>query len=45
MSRIDPPPGPRVSVSDMETRVARFDKLARRYLAFVHFVAACILLR
>ena len=24
---------------------ARFDKLARRYLAFVHLVAACILLR
>ena len=24
---------------------ARFDKLARRFLAFVHFVAACILLR
>jgi hypothetical protein len=24
---------------------ARFDKLARRSLAFVHFVAACILLR
>ena len=23
---------------------ARFDKLARRYLAFVHLVAACILL-
>jgi hypothetical protein len=24
---------------------ARFDKLAKRYLAFVHFAAACILLR
>ena len=24
---------------------ARFEKLARRYLAFVHLVAACILLR
>lgn len=24
---------------------ARFDKLARRYLAFVHLIAACILLR
>jgi transposase len=24
---------------------ARFDKLARRFLAFVHFVATCILLR
>lgn len=24
---------------------ARFDKLAKRYLAFVHLVAACILLR
>lgn len=24
---------------------ARFDKLARRFLSFVHFVAACILLR
>lgn len=24
---------------------ARFDKLARRYLAFVHLVTACILLR
>jgi transposase len=24
---------------------ARFDKLARRYLAFVHFAAACILLK
>ena len=24
---------------------ARFDKLARRYLAFVHFAAACIQLR
>ena len=24
---------------------ARFDKLARRYLAFVHFAAACLLLR
>ena len=24
---------------------ARFDKLARRYLAFVHFTAACLLLR
>ena len=24
---------------------ARFDKLARRYLAFVHLVAVCILLR
>jgi len=24
---------------------SRFDKLARRYLAFVHLVAACILLR
>jgi transposase len=24
---------------------SRFDKLARRYLAFVHFAAACILLR
>ena len=24
---------------------ARFDKLARRFLAFVHFVAACIMLR
>jgi transposase len=24
---------------------SRFDKLARRYLAFVHFVAACVLLR
>ncbi len=24
---------------------ARFDKLAKRYLAFVHFAAACLLLR
>ncbi len=24
---------------------ARYEKLARRYLAFVHFVAACLLLR
>jgi transposase len=24
---------------------ARFEKLARRYLAFVHFAAACLLLR
>jgi transposase len=24
---------------------ARFDKLAKRYLAFVHFAAACVLLR
>lgn len=24
---------------------ARFDKLAKRYLAFLHFAAACLLLR
>jgi quercetin dioxygenase-like cupin family protein len=35
MSRIDPPPGPRVSVSEMETRVARFDKLKGGDLCFM----------
>jgi len=35
MSRIDPPPGPRVSIADMETKVARFKHLKGSDLCFM----------
>lgn len=35
MARIDPPPGPRVTPEDMQTRVARFDELEGSDLCFM----------